>query len=105
MAVERGNVSGQRDAVRAALARLLGGLFEFVGTHQVRQRQVETRFGQSQRDRLADAAPGAGNQRRRPVAGGRRAHADAPLRMSSRAMMLRWIWFVPSYICVIFASR
>ncbi|MNE16977.1 hypothetical protein D3C80_1099400 [compost metagenome] len=58
---------------------------------QVHQGQVEAGLRQGYGDGPTDAGAGAGNQCARAGS-----HARAPWLSSSRAMIVRWIWLVPS---------
>ncbi|MNP49984.1 hypothetical protein D3C76_1442090 [compost metagenome] len=91
MLVDGGDVAGQGHGAGAVAARQFGRFLQRGIRLQVHQGQVEPGLRQADSDGPADPGAGAGDQGDRT---GR--HARAPWLSSSRAMIVRWIWLVPS---------
>ena len=89
---EIGDVGGEalgRDAAGPAVG---DGAGERLRLGEIDRRDVEAGGGERQRGGAADAALRAGHQAR----GALSRHPSTPWASSSRAMIVRWIWLVPS---------
>ncbi|MNP38721.1 hypothetical protein D3C76_1322550 [compost metagenome] len=91
MAVDGGDVTGQRNGPGALLHGEGRGFLQRGIGLQIHQGEVEAGLGQADGDGPADTGAGAGDQ-----SGWACSHARAPWLSSSRAMIVRWIWLVPS---------
>ena len=87
------NVGHDRDDPHALGRDLLNGAVDCRVTFHTVQRDVVAGPRQIEGDRQTDATARPGHQGR-ALAGP--VHAAAPFFSSSRAMIMRWIWFVPS---------
>ncbi len=91
MGVDVGEVGYRCDRMCAGLLNLTNGVVQFIRRDRIGQCNVETGATELDRDCATDAAPASRDKGNRAGA-----HNEAPFAIRSRAIIVRWIWFVPS---------